>query len=36
MAGLAIASRFTDMYSITDIEAGDLYEIENSNNSVVP
>ena len=35
-AGLAIASRLAETYSVAVIEAGGLYEIENGNNSVVP
>jgi len=35
-AGLAIASRLAEKYSVAVIEAGGFYEVENSNQSVVP
>ncbi|KAF8854637.1 alcohol oxidase [Acephala macrosclerotiorum] len=35
-AGLAIASRLAETFSVAVIEAGGFYEVENGNNSVVP
>lgn len=35
-AGLAIASRLAETFSVAVIEAGGFYELENGNNSVIP
>lgn len=35
-AGLAIASRLAESYSVAVIEVGGFYEVENSNQSIVP